>query len=91
MLHSFHFSTEHTHTHTGLYLFEELQVDSHGQEVLHGARTMAHEAFFTERDWLSLFRKTFLLKNNKTHFCLHQSVFAPTKPQEAAQTRYPFF
>lgn len=30
------------------YLFEELQVDSHGQEVPHGAGTMIHEALLAE-------------------------------------------
>lgn len=36
------------------YLFEELQVDSHGQEVPHGARAVVHKALLAECDWLPL-------------------------------------
>lgn len=49
-----HAHTRHTCAGCCLYLFEELQIDCHGQEVLHGAGTMIHKALLAERYWLPL-------------------------------------
>lgn len=51
-------TSTHTHTHSCLYLFEELQVDSHGQEVPHGAGAVIHKALLTEHYRLPLRRET---------------------------------